>query len=484
MNTIQTIAKNTGALTLMHIVTMGLGLIFTVSLARCFGDVAFGKYSFAIAFTALFAVLMDLGFNQLTIREVARDKTLAKKYMGNILIIKLLLSLVFFTLVVTAVNLMHYPSDTKAIVYIFGASTVLTSFGGLFRAIFHAFEKMEYDSLLTIIQQVIVVSIGLALLFLGYNLIQVVSVFLLGGIINVVFSLIVTVKKFVKPEFEVDLTFWKRSIINAIPFGLTAMFIIIFVRIDTVMISMMVGDAPVGWYNAAVTLVVALNVIPGIFLGAIYPVLSKFYVSSADSLKITYEKSFMYLFIIAFPIGVGTTLLADKFILLIYGDQFIHSIIALQILIWWFVIGALCWAMGVVLQSIDRQNVFAFSMGICAIFNVISNLIFIPIMSYIGASITTIATNGIAFLLLFYYVAKYFYKLPLLNIILKPAIAGIIMGICIYYMGTINLFMIVAIAGVIYLLALVAFGGISKEDIKLIKRAIKKDTTSSGGKIK
>ena len=89
MNTIQTIAKNTGALTLMHIVTMVLGLIFTVSLARCFGDVAFGKYSFALAFTALFAVLMDLGFNQLTIREVARDKTLAKKYMGNILIIKL-----------------------------------------------------------------------------------------------------------------------------------------------------------------------------------------------------------------------------------------------------------------------------------------------------------------------------------------------------------------------------------------------------------
>jgi hypothetical protein len=33
MNTIQTIAKNTGALTLMHIVTMILGLIFTVSLA-------------------------------------------------------------------------------------------------------------------------------------------------------------------------------------------------------------------------------------------------------------------------------------------------------------------------------------------------------------------------------------------------------------------------------------------------------------------
>ena len=474
MNTIQTIAKNTGALTLMHIVTMILGLIFTVSLARCFGDVAFGKYSFALAFTALFAVLMDLGFNQLTIREVARDKTLAKKYMGNILIIKLFLSLIFFALIFAAVNLMQYPADTKTIVYIFGAYTVLSSFGGLFRAVFHAFEKMEYESLLTIIQQVIVVSIGLTLLFLGYNLIQVVSVFLLGGVINVVFSLIVTVKKFVKPEFEVDFAFWKTSIINAIPFGLTAIFVIIYVRIDTVMLSMMVGDAPVGWYNAAVTLILGLTFIPGVFLGAVFPVFSRFYTSSIDSLKNAYEKAFKYLFIILFPIAVGTTLLADKFILVIYGEQFIHSIIALQILIWWNVLGALNWLLGTVLLSINKQKLFAVSTGIGAILNVVLNLFLIPIMSYVGASITTIITEIILFVLLFYFVSTYLYRLPLLKVTTKTIVAGIVMGIGIYYIQSFNVLMVVAIAIVIYFLALAALGGISKEDITLIKGGIKR----------
>lgn len=475
MNAIQTIAKNTGALTLMHIVTMGLGLIFTVSLARCFGDIAFGKYSFALAFTALFAVLMDLGFNSLTIREVARDKTLARKYMGNILIIKLFLSIIFFVLVVTAVNLMHYPSDTKIIVYIFGASTVLNSFGGLFRAIFHAFEKMEYDSLLTIIQQVVVVSLGLTLLFLGYNLIPVVSVFLLGSIINVVFSLIVTVKKFAKPEFEVDFAFWKRTIITAIPFSLTTVFISIFDKIDIVMLSMMIGDAPVGWYSAAYRLVAALLFIPGVFLGAIYPVLSKFYVSSANSLEITYEKSFRYLFIIAFPIGVGTMLLADKIILLIYGDGFIHSIIALRILIWMFVLSCASWLLSVVLLSINRQAILALFTGIGAIFNVVSNLFVIPRMSYVGASITTIATESILFILLFYVISKYLHRLPLFKITMKPAIAGIIMGITIYYIGNVNLFMIVMVASAVYFAVLAVIGEITKEDLQLIKRIVGRD---------
>jgi O-antigen/teichoic acid export membrane protein len=474
MNTIQTIAKNTGALTLMHIVTMILGLIFTVSLARCFGDVAFGKYSFALAFTALFAVLMDLGFNQLTIREVARDKTLAKKYMGNILIIKLFLSIIFFVLVVTSVNLMHYPPDTKAMVYIFGASTILTSFGGLFRAVFHAFEKMEYDSLLTILQQVIVVAIGLTLLFLGYDLIQVVSVYLLGGIINVVFSLMVMVKKFEKPEFEVDFAFWKTLIRNAIPFGLAAIFVIIYVRIDAVMLSMMVGDAPVGWYNAAVTLILGLSFIPGVFLGVFFPVFSKFHMSSIDSLKNAYEKTFKYLFIILFPIGIGTTLLADKFILLLYGDQYTHSIIALQILIWWNVFGALNWLFGTILLSINKEKIVAVSTGIGAILNVILNLFLIPIMSYVGASITTVITEILLFALLFYYVSMHLYRLPLLNVTAKTIAAGIIMGISIYYIKSFNVLMVVTIAGVIYFLALAALGGISKEDITLIKEGIKR----------
>jgi O-antigen/teichoic acid export membrane protein len=258
---------------------------------------------------------MDLGFNQLMIREIARDKILAKKYLGNILIIKLFLSIMFIVLVVIAVNLLQYPSDTKMIVYIVGAYTILISIGGLFRAVFHAFEKMEYDSLLAIIRQIVVVSIGLILLFLGYDLIQVVSVYLIGGIVDIVLGSVVMVKKFTKPRFELDLTFWKISIINAIPFGLTSIFIIIFIRVDTVMISIMVGDAPVGWYNAAVTLVMGLSFIPSVFSSALFPVLSRLHVSSIESLERSYETAFRYLFIIAFPIGIGTTLLADKFIL-------------------------------------------------------------------------------------------------------------------------------------------------------------------------
>ena len=42
------------------------------------------RISFALAFTGIFGVFSDLGLSTLTAREAARDKSLARKYFGNI----------------------------------------------------------------------------------------------------------------------------------------------------------------------------------------------------------------------------------------------------------------------------------------------------------------------------------------------------------------------------------------------------------------
>lgn len=94
-------------------------------------------------------------------------------------------------------------------------------------------------------------------------------------------------------------------------------------------------------------------------------------------------------------------------------------------------------------------------------------------MSYVGASITTVITEIILFIMFFYFVSTYLYQLPLLKVTAKTIAAGIVMGIGIYYIQSFNVLMVVAIAVVMYFLALIAFGGISKEDITLIKGGIK-----------
>ena len=122
MNTVQRIAKNTAALFTAQFAASILGILLSIFIARKLGDVTFGKYFFALAFTSMFTVFSDLGYSTLLIIEVAKDKSQVSKYLNNTLCIDALLSLVVFALIVIVINLMGYPADTKNIVYLQGLS--------------------------------------------------------------------------------------------------------------------------------------------------------------------------------------------------------------------------------------------------------------------------------------------------------------------------------------------------------------------------
>jgi len=482
MSTVQRIAKNTAVLYAAYIITALLGLLLSILIARKLGDVTFGKYSFALAFTAIFAVFLDLGFDTLIIRDVARDKSLAPKYLGNIAVIKAILSVVIFGLIAIIINLMDYPQDTTTAVLIFGICIVFAAFSNIFRVIFRAFERMEYEALVTVLQQLITVSLGLAAVFLGCGLIEIAYAFLIGSIFGFALSLSLCGTKFAKPRFEIDFDFWKRITKVALPIGFLSIAAIIYIRIDMVMLSAMKGDAVVGWYNAAYNLILALKPVEQLFLNALFPVMAGLFVSSLSSLRIAYERSLRYLFILGLPLAVGATLLSDRIILFFYGDQFTYSILALQILSWDILLFFLYHCLGNVLMAVNRQNQMAFSVGICAVINVVLNLILIPRFSYIGAGIATIVTESVLLGLYFYFVSKYLYRLPLHRIILKAIIACAVMAVFVYFCRSFTLAVLIVLAAVIYFAMLYLIRGFSQEDFNLLKQVLLMLRITGGGR--
>jgi O-antigen/teichoic acid export membrane protein len=468
MSVVRRIAKNISSLALAEVITRILSLILIIYIARLLGDIGFGKYSFAFAFTSMFLVLMDLGTNTLAIRDIARDRKLAGKYIGNILLLRCLLSVIAIGLIIGIINLMGYPSETKLAVYIVGIYTIITSFSQLTRSVFRAFEKMEYEALLNIIERAIFVSLGLMVLFLGYGLIELVSVFLIAGIVNLALSFFLTIKKFAMPEFEVDWTFWKYLIREGLPFGLAFIFITIYIKIDLVMLSAMKGDAVVGWYNAAYQIPLAVGLVSAAFMESIFPTLSRLYGTSKESLIYAYEKSFKFLTIVVLPIAVSITLLSEKIIPILYGEGYVNSIIALQILIWFTVFEFLGYLLYVTLASIDKQRINTFSTGVCAALNIALNLILIPPYGFIGAGIATVITYIALFSINFYFVSKYLHKISIHKMIARPIIASLAMGFILHSLKDINILASISLAGASYVIFLYIIKGFSKEEIELI----------------
>lgn len=474
MDTIKRIAKNTGIVLIGNNITKIFTFILTIFLARYLGDKGFGVLSFALAFTGLFIILIDMGLQRLILREIARDKERAGKYVGNSLIMKLGLSIIVFALIAVIINLMNYPLTSVYAVYIGAVIIIIQSFSETFQSAFQAFERMEYSVIPKIIRVLLRLSLTIPLLLMGFKVIAVLLAYLFVMFVNLIINYFFYTKKIGRIDFRFDKKFSKSLLKRSLPFAIATVFIIIYFKIDITMLSIMKGDAVVGWYSAAYHLLESLHFLPLAFTTAIFPIAARYFIENKQKLILLYEEAMRYMFYLAIPIAVGTTLIAPKIIPLIYGGEFLNSIKALQVLIWVVIPTFTTYVLGLVMVSINKEVLGMYTNLAAAIINVTLNLILIPRLSYIGASIATVACETILFIIDYIIISKFLATINLFKITYKPIFASAVMGIVLFYLNFLNVFIMILIGGIVYFGIMYFTKAISVEDkeriLKLIKR--------------
>jgi len=146
LSTAQRLAKNTFILSSSNIIVLILGLLYSMYTTRYLGPERYGIISFALAFVSIFGIFTDLGLNSLAVREIARDKKLAKKFLGNLLVLKLVYVILTLAIITMAIKLTGHDKVTVDVVYLIYLSIVVAAFTGIFNAMFQAFERIEFIS--------------------------------------------------------------------------------------------------------------------------------------------------------------------------------------------------------------------------------------------------------------------------------------------------------------------------------------------------
>ena len=475
MSTAKTVGKNILVLFVSQIVSMGIGFFYLIFSARYLGPELFGLLTFALAFTGIFGLLLDLGLNNLAIREVARDKSRANEYLSNITFIKLIMGVITFGLTAVVAYSLGYSGETLAVVYLLTLSTIFVAFTASFYAIFQSFERMEYQSIGAILGGLLLLTGAVILIARSAGVVAFAAIYLISNALVLGYSFFISIRKFHLFKVEVDLDFWGPTIRQALPFGLSGFFTTIYFWIDSLMLSLIQGNQAVGWYNAGYRLVFSLLFIPTIFSAAVFPAMSRFHISSRDSLQLMWKKFVRFMLILAIPIAVGTTLLAGRVVPLIFGEGYAPSVAVVQLLIWSLVFIFLNATFVRLFESTNKQIVVTKITGLMVIVNVAINLVLIPKFSYVGASVAILITEVIALVVLFLlaerdrYVLK---KTELANIVLKIVGASAIMGLFIAYLQNLNLILVIVSASLLYFGTLYVVKGIEKEDIMLIKSIV------------
>ncbi|HMK53517.1 MAG TPA: oligosaccharide flippase family protein [Methanobacteriaceae archaeon] len=476
MSVARRIAKNTTLLLIASIISYLLGFFTTIYSARYLGAGEFGVLSLALALTGIFGVITDLGLGTLTVREVARDKSLKDKYFFNTLIMKVLLSFLTMGLMVVTVNIIGYPQTIATVIYIITGSVLIGSFSSVFSSIFQAYEKMEYLSLSTVLNSILLFAGVLLAIHYKMDIIVFAILYFIISLFILVYSVSVYKLNFSFSELKIDWSFWEPTMKEALPFGVAAVFVTVFYWIDSIMLSVMVNNEVVGWYNAAYKLIFVFLSFYAVYITSIFPVMAGFFKTSKTSLKFAYERSFKYMIIISVPLAVGTTLLADKIILFIYGTDYLPAIVVLQVLVWTVVFMFLNGVSGNLLGSINKQPSVTKILAIGVTLNIVLNLILIPKFSYVGSAAATVVTELVILPFYLYILLKTEYAEinNLLKDIPKILFSNLVMVVVIIFLRDVNLILLIFFSALVYFATIYLTKSFDEHDLDIFRGLVRR----------
>jgi len=476
MNKVGNIARNTSYLTMALILQKVISFSYFTILARNLGPADLGKYYFAISFTTIFAILIDLGFINFLTREIAKRQKEAGVLLGNVLSVKILLSMITAVLVVVLINFTPHDPLTKDLVYLSIACMILDSFTTTFFAVLRGFHNLKYESLTSVFFQVVVLVFGLAAMYFNLGLRMIMASLIIASLYNFIFSFWVINKKLkIKLRCLYDSQIVHSIFQISLPFAWFSIFQRVYTYLDSVLLSLFAGDYYVGIYQVAFKIIFALQFLPMAFTASLYPAMSTYWLSNRPQLKIAFERAMNYLIIISVPITAGSIILAPQIITL-FKSGYQDAILPLQITMGALFFIFVNFPIGSLLNACDRQKRNTRNMLIVTIFSVLLNLILIPLWQAKGAAITVLITNFLMFglgMVVVPQIINYNAKNNL-KTLGRSILATAFMAAFINYYSTLNIFLLCLLAMIIYFFFSFALGSFKKADLAYILKSFKK----------
>lgn len=489
MSLTKKVAYNTIVQIIGKVLATLISLVLIAALTRYLGVSGFGQYTTIFAYTQFFAVLADFGFFWYLVREIAKPDANINKITNNVLTFRSLIALAIFALSFLIGFFIPQYHEIRWGIGIIAAASFWMTLNGTYVGIFQNKLRMDKAAITDVLGRVVILGLILYQIKIGAGLGQIYWSYFIGNLVNFLSSAYLG-RVYVHFRLAFDFKLWKKIFWECLPISIVTILGIIYFKVDTVMLSLLKSSTDVGIYGPPYKVVEILLMIPAIFMGNVFPIITRYIYDKDNRLQPAFQKAFDFLVLLAVPIVVGIIFTAPRVIQIIAGSDFTsaHTInpvfgipatsaLALQILIVAVGISFLSHLFGYTVISLGKQAKLIWPNLILVIFNIALNLILIPKFSYIGAAIVTVLTEILVICLYFLIMKKYLDIKIGLNILWKVAISGIVLALVLKYLGFLNLGILIPLGAVVYTISLFLTGGISKE---MITKMLKKDRRIEG----
>lgn len=472
---------------ILNISRLFLGTFFILLtmpyITRVLGSESLGNVEYVNSIISYFLLFTALGIPNYGIREIAKVRNNKKELSQTVvelLTIILITTIVGYIFFFILINNFKELRDKKILFLIMGSNIIFTNIG--IEWFYQGIENQVYITIRFIIIRVL----ALILLFLLVKTPN--DYYIYGGILVLmtsgsnIFNLI-NLKKYIDLKILTKLNL-KKHIKPILTIFIATLAVSVYLQLDSVMIGSIAGIEYVAFYSVANKLVRLVLVLVMALGTVIIPRLSNcLKEGNLEGYRGYANISFKYILFIAVPSTLGVFLLSKEIILIMAGEDFVQSILTMQIISLIILIVGLAYFIGFqVLYPNDLEIYYTYSVTVAAIINFIFNYIFIPKYAQNGAAVGTVIAELTGMLIMLYFAKK---KLKEINFYnkenLKYFIATLIMGIIIFLLKRVDLsnleklIVSITLGGITYLLVLLLLKEyFMLEGIKIIKSKFKR----------
>ena len=403
MNIKKEFIKNTSYVTVAKLFENIFAYLIIIMITRYLGAEGLGQYSFIFSFVGLFFIFSDFGLTPMMTKDLAKDFSDINKYASNVLTLKLILTLA--SLLIYCGSLLFIGKENLFLALILaGFIEVSNKIFSFSKSILRVQHNGKVIALVNVGERLIALIGAFIVLPITGDLFWFVFVLFISYMVKSVVSYL-SVKDYFDFSFTLNWKFLLDLLKKGYPFMFIGIFAMIYVRMDTVMLSFLKNDEVVGWYNAGYKLINVFNMFPALLLTFGFPLFSQYFAEdNKKALKNLFKKLIQISLIVIIPIAIIVFIFGQRIINLIYGINTIEAANAFNILIVADIFIYLTMIMGRLISAADKQKLFMKIAGVGAIINIVLNFILIPEYSLNGAGVATLITYVIMFLLMFIYI--------------------------------------------------------------------------------
>ena len=368
-------------------------LVLGIIVARYLGVEQYGLMNYVISYAFLFQTLASFGLDSIEVREEAAGKVPVNTIIGTAFWIKVVFGIICIALSIGTAVVMSEDGYTIGLVALYSSYIVFNSFV-VIRNYFTSLVQNKYIVLSEIFRTFVGIAIKLTMWATDCSLTWFVAAFafdhvlLAGGYISSYHHKIGKLK-----EWRFSLPYAKYLLKESFPLLLTNAAVIIYQRIDQVMIGHMVSKADVGYFSVAAKFVEVMIFIPATIAHTISPILVQMLDKSREIYTVKAQQYLNITVWVSILCSIGVSVISYWIVLHTFGTQYLHAAAILQVLSFKMVSVALSNGGGimVIVERLQKWVFFRDVLGCLVCIGL--NWWLLPLYGAMAAAFVAIAAN-------------------------------------------------------------------------------------------